>query len=347
MSSWFKDTFGFDEMRLKYDEVRDQFRLEDNDCILVSLANGRRFNIGKFETPSVEELDMRLQELELELCVQENNEHVLTFENISGNVEALHLCPVHRNSVFQAASQFNCLEMPHPNKTPNHGITNYITDSTQGPACAMACPAGTLYRNYFVNISGQGGTNGKQLDCLYEAGLVLENDTENYWSMYNGYALPSKKDSIKNLKDRIINGDVSRDEARSKVKVGVQWSTEVKNSDHCVTQVYCSALPVGYSKVENPLDFEPFASLVLDAIYDATFAIAAILSHKYNKRVNVFLTKVGGGVFRNRHEWIIKAIQKSLSKYSKYRLNVFLVHHGIPDQLYTDLLPSIDGSLGC
>jgi len=31
-----------------------------------------------------------------------------------------------------------------------HGVTRYQHDHTQGPACAIACGAATIYRNYFV-----------------------------------------------------------------------------------------------------------------------------------------------------------------------------------------------------
>eukprot|EP01045_Picozoa_sp_COSAG04_P042458 COSAG04_NODE_13423_length_606_cov_210.532544_1_plen_48_part_10 len=48
--------------------------------------------------------------------------------------------------MFQVASQFNCLEMVSPGDQPEAGITRYALDHTQGPVCAMACPAGTVYR---------------------------------------------------------------------------------------------------------------------------------------------------------------------------------------------------------
>ena len=50
---------------------------------------------------------------------------------------------------FQVDSQFNALEMASAYITPEHGITIYKDDFTQGTVCAMACPYGTLYRNYF------------------------------------------------------------------------------------------------------------------------------------------------------------------------------------------------------
>ena len=330
MKTWFEELFGFKEEDYEYDEVRNRFRLEDDDCVLVSLVNGRRFNIGKFEIPSLEELDERIQKLTAPIIPDDK----LSFEHISGDAKALHLDPDNMNSVFQAASQFNCLEMIHPKVTPDHGITDYIRDHTQGPACAMSCPAGTLYRNYFANTFGQGGEQGKQLDCLYDTGRIFGNEKNCYWQMTNGYALPKSKDSIKKIKEKIMNGEVDTNEVRKKVKVGVNWNTEVTNKSHCVTQVYCSALPIGYSNVENPTDFEPFARIVLEAAYDATLAIAAILSQQHQRRIRVFLTKIGGGVFKNDHKWIKDAIHRALVKYYEFPLDIYLVHHGSIDKLY-------------
>ena len=33
--------------------------------------------------------------------------------------------------------------------TPEDGVTRYKDDPTQGPACAIAASAATMYRNYF------------------------------------------------------------------------------------------------------------------------------------------------------------------------------------------------------
>lgn len=109
-----------------------------------------------------------------------------------------------------------------------------------------------------------------------------------------------------------------------------------------MTQVYCSALPVAHSRViQSVVDIGPLARIVLYATYDATLAVAAILSIERKKRVDVFLTKVGGGVFGNQDEWIMDAIKRSLQKYSFYRLNIFLVHYGSPSLQYLEELKEI------
>ncbi len=56
-------------------------------------------------------------------------------------------------SSWSCVLQFNCLEFPSPDSTPEHGVTAYMHDHTQGPACALACAAGTVVRNYFVPVT--------------------------------------------------------------------------------------------------------------------------------------------------------------------------------------------------
>mmetsp|Transcript_4358 Transcript_4358/g.6394 ORF Transcript_4358/g.6394 Transcript_4358/m.6394 type:complete len:396 (+) Transcript_4358:57-1244(+) len=387
---------------LPYEYVRTQFELEENDTVLKSLANGRKFYIGPFGTPTLNDLDRRLDEAtssrvdtnfntNVDESATKNNgeaESLLQFEHLVGDVGAFHMDPQNEGAVFQAASQFNCLEMVGPTVTPDDGITRYEYDRTQGPICAIACSPGTLYRNYFVNGHGQGGKEGSQIDCLDEIGASLGNEEFNFWTMENGYMFPCESNSMRRLgrhirtlckpkkdaKRKSASSNISTDkeeetgvtlrgEIMGALKVGVQWDTEVvaiksprsaKNKQgekappmpHCVTQVYSSALPIAYDDtLTRKKDFEEFARIVLDATYHATFAVAAIKAveasnndtddgTKEEKRVNLFLTKVGGGVFGNPSEWIIDSIKRSCEKYKQFPLNVYLVHYGRLDRDY-------------
>jgi len=60
--------------------------------------------------------------------------------------------------------------MVGPGVTPESGVTQYFYDRTQGPACALVCPAALVFRNYFVNRNGQTASN--QLDGLDAIGTV-------------------------------------------------------------------------------------------------------------------------------------------------------------------------------
>ncbi len=84
-----------------------------------------------------------------------------------------------------------------PHISPEQGITIYENDHTQGPACAIACGAGTVYRNYFVNMNGQRGqTRNHQIDCLSDFGAAVGNQDERYWKMQNGYLITTRESMI-------------------------------------------------------------------------------------------------------------------------------------------------------
>lgn len=67
-----------------------------------------------------------------------------TFEDVHGDISLFIRNIALQGSLFQVASQFNVLEMVSPNVGPEAGITIYENDHTQGPACAIACPAGAV-----------------------------------------------------------------------------------------------------------------------------------------------------------------------------------------------------------
>ena len=96
-----------------------------------------------------------------------------TLREVVANVQTLHQDPNNRNAIFQVASQCNLLEMVGPSVTPESGVTGYYYDKTQGPACAISCGAGTVYRNYFVPLTGAGGSNCASLPSRYDEGFAL------------------------------------------------------------------------------------------------------------------------------------------------------------------------------
>ncbi|WP_245316866.1 hypothetical protein [Bradyrhizobium manausense] len=54
-------------------------------------------------------------------------------------------------------------------------MTIYQSDSTQGPACAIAAGAATIYRNYFAKVAGRlGQTKDRQIDALADLGESRE-----------------------------------------------------------------------------------------------------------------------------------------------------------------------------
>jgi hypothetical protein len=198
-SSWFGAEFGATEPR-RYGAAQAMFTVSHDQTKLTSSANGRTFHIGRFDTPSVGELRELLSSLP-----RVADTGSLTFENIRDNARSLHLDGANAGAVFQAASQFNCLEMVDPGVRPESGITQYAADHTQGPACAMACPAATVYRNYLYmahpnDRPGQGGGPHGQIDTSRDIATLLTGvGRAPYWRMSNGYLMPAYRGAMKEI----------------------------------------------------------------------------------------------------------------------------------------------------
>mmetsp|Transcript_37152 Transcript_37152/g.105667 ORF Transcript_37152/g.105667 Transcript_37152/m.105667 type:complete len:404 (+) Transcript_37152:53-1264(+) len=331
-ATWFEECFGFKE--LSYRETQKRFTFADG--VLTSTVNQAKFHVGPFETPALSELEERLAAAGPP-AVGDGALGRLTFRNITGSAKTLHLESKNAGGVFQVASQFNCLEMNEPGARPEDGVTRYYADATQGPACALACPAGTVYRNYFVN-EGRGQGNKHQIDCLADVGALLRNEKEKYWRMANGYCLQDAPKGIAAVSGLIAANAELAAKVRGALRVGVHWDTEVKSGAHRVCQVFCSAMPVSYEKKARATDWAAFASELLISAYLSTLAVGAILARERRSRVTVFLTAVGGGAFGNRTTWVVQAMETALTAFAEEPLDVKLVHFAtLPKGAYADL----------
>jgi len=274
------------------------------------------------ETLSLKELRSQVQSISA-------TTGTLKLSEVIADVRKLHSDPENPGALFQVASQFNLLEMVSPSVTPEDGVDIYEGDHTQGPACAIACGAGTIYRNYFVPVNGQiGQTADNQIDCLDDLGVMLGNSDNKLWMMQNGYALPSAS-GLKAISQRLSDADeAERDELRQALRIGLHWDPEVTigGQSHLVSQAYCSALPVAYTSHPDTL-WAAFAQLVLEASYEATMC-AAVLNSERTGSNKVYLTLLGGGAFGNRDEWIISAIRRAVSLFTDFDLDVSIVSYG-------------------
>ena len=325
---WFQQLTGFQEESAE--QVRNNLVLKNGS--ITSKVNGKTYHCGQLEIPTLN--DLRSKSL-----IGKANTGTLKISEIVGNVQDLHKHSENSGAFFQAASQFNLLEMVNPNITPDEGIDRYEFDYTQGPACAIACGAGTIYRNYFAEVNGlPGQTKNNQIDCLKDIGLYFNNKELQLWKMKNGYALANRQ-GLKYISSRIKEMDIGEYEAlKGKLRIGIQWDTEVtiNNNQQRVTQAYCSALPVAYSQV-NEMLWQDFAVLILEAAYEASFH-AALINAQKTGNPKVYLTLLGGGAFGNRHEWIEQAILKVLDIFRNSNLEVKMASYGHPDPMVSELI---------
>ena len=309
--SWFEALFGFEES--SYVAVKKNMEVKGvlPNLRLVSKANNRSFPIGSFSTPSLAEIRSETEAL---LAVADlpdmwgfEYDHVPV-----GDIMQMHSS--FPRATFQAASQFNSLEFCSSKGIPEQGVEIYAMDMTQGPACALACAAGTVYRNYFAPITDKSGavvqvgqTKHLQINNLQSLGEALDNSIHQFWDVENGYVFSHGEDHLEKLNAVLATkSEDERDTLMSLIRVGVHSDVgvtfvsrfvqapnasqsaddadmiereriqyeSVSSQGQIVTQVYASALSCAYSGLDNRL-WEPFARMVLDAAYEATLLVAA------------------------------------------------------------------------
>jgi hypothetical protein len=385
--NWFKNYFGFPESQgVKFKEVSFTkgsmhplfFQKSETKNIIFSkidfkdfsytLNNNVKFEMGSFSCLSYSEFRQKRildfpEYKHMANFVQDDGRVRLQYEYIQGDISQLLMNEDPVTSVFQAASQFNLLEMGTPFITPEEGITQYADDNTQGPRVALASPIGTLFRNYaifskFKTAVGQEENqlctlNFEQLfDTLKQANIqVFKHTYSNGYLFFNfltdntmlGRGLVDNGTTFAhiyniNLKRLLFNI----------LRVGVQWNTPLSTDfSKKVCQVYCSALPFGgYTDVDgmsnNPNTLSDLAEAILTAAYMCTLEIAVYkfftnLKNQISEPVTVYLTAVGGGVFENDPRIIWKAIQYALREYRFFPLNVKLVWFNDKDSLFENI----------
>jgi hypothetical protein len=323
---WFQQLAGFKER----DYTTTQARFEVLGSTLRSKENFKTYAIGEFSTPSLAELRAQLASLG-------GGQSSLKVSLQSGDIKGLHQESELKGALFQVASQFNMLEMIGPGVTPEDGVTRYRQDPTQGPACAIAAGAATIYRNYFVPVGGGIGQRANcQIDGLADVGACLSGmlgaEPSTLWTMRNGYALCTEQGltAIGSLLARLTVQEL--DDLRSHLRIGIHRDVQVTygNVDPSsrVSQAFCSALPVAYSQVPRPL-WQAFATLVLEAAYEATLWAAVLNAHRGASNI-VLLTRLGGGAFGNDEDWIHDAMARALDLARNHALDVRIVSYREP-----------------
>jgi len=359
---WFRALFGFAESEALRpsgrSELHERLTLQA-DGRLVSNVNGLSYHAGRFSTPSLAELRDAASSVgmltEAGAAATIKGHSSLILEHVATrDIFELHSREEYAGATFMAASQFNCLEFPHPDVTPEQGVTDYFLDMTQGPACALAAPAATVVRNYFVPTNGRvGQTADNQLNNLAELLASLrptadEGDlaAEDLVRVRNGYT-SSDEASLTALNRRIASAP-SRDALLGRLRIGLHENVEVPwgprrfdfieaASRQRVSQTFCSALSCGYSD-GSAQSWAPLAQIVLDASYEATLWAAALEAQRGEGSGQVLLTSLGGGVFNNPQPWIEGAIARACARLHAVGLQVILCHHGRVDQAIVERL---------
>ena len=276
-------------------------------------------------------------------------------KNNTSSVDIISLIskPKYNGAFVQVASRFNCLE------GKGRGVSHY-TDSrqgfAQGESVATATLPASIYRYYFlsskkINDSGinllQSVIDKKDMkyglpttDCYtsianYDWGKQSDNEEDKEWWRSIRIGLHTEVTPI--LTDISPKGPANV-EARITNNHGQQ-----------VTLVLTSALNLSNSrighianlnkakgkkkeKINTKENLETFAKGCLMASYHYTLSAASQRVKDTSSRQKVLLTMMGGGVFENKTQWIVDAIQKSLEAHRNNSIDVILILYTTPEQ---------------
>ena len=207
-------------------------------------------------------------------------------------------------SLFQVASQFNCLESPGAFVTD---VASYVHDPTQGPRASISAFPGTLVRHYAAPLPDGGRfvqvTDARQLDLLADVAEPAIAAVRNGYLRAPDIADPAAFASA--LEDRF---DAIRIGVHDGIEVvlGHDWAGAVDGAPHrTIAQVLTSTIAAGmYGDLdESDRAFVAICRQLQRAAYLGTLLAAAALGKE-----RVGLTLIGGGVFANPIELIWEAI---------------------------------------
>jgi hypothetical protein len=208
------------------------------------------------------------------------------------------------HTLFQVASQFNCLEAMGPRLT---AIENYFYDPTQGPRASISAFPGTLLRHYSAP-DGQGHrfvqmNDGRQIE------LLADVCAPGVAAVRNGYLLAENVADPKAFtRDLEVSFDAIRVGIHDDLEVvlGYDWDGGVEDRP-LIAQVFTSTLAAGgYGGTSGLLGA---CRQLLRAAYLGTVLAADRLGRR-----RVVLTLIGGGAFQNPPQLIWEAILWALDE---------------------------------
>lgn len=272
------------------------------------VAAGRRYQAGRFEVLRISELRSRAAAIRAAAGRPGHQRRLWVFDGTSPatDIGALQATAA-PGSMFQVASQFNCLESPGAFLSP---VANYFTDPTQGPRASISAFPATLLRHYAAPAAAPfagGGrfvqqSEGPQLDLLADVcdpGVAVVRS--GYLRSSDIADPPAFARALETRFESIAVG--VHDDAE--VVFGADWLGGVDGAPHrTIAQVLTSTVAGGmYGDVaENPVGLAICRQL-LRAAYLGTLLSAAALGKR-----RVTLTMIGGGVFGNPLRVIWEAI---------------------------------------
>lgn len=279
-------------------------------------AIGRRYQAGRFEAPHLCALRARALRARGHAGRPPARLRLFVLEGASPatDIGALQ-ATAPPASLFQVASQFNCLESPGRFVTP---VSDYVHDPTQGPRASISAFPGTLLRHYAApsdpdaDLLGAGRfvqrTDGPQLNLLAD---VCDKDVAAVRSGYlRAEDIADPAAFARALRDLFGAIRVGLHDG-VEVVLGHDWDGAVEGAPHrTVAQVFCSTIAAGLygglTRQEGDATADDM-SIICRQLQRAAY-LGTLLSAASLGKAHVVLTLIGGGVFGNPLPVIWEAI---------------------------------------
>jgi len=253
------------------------------------------------------------------LTRKENDDpHALKFVDVA-YIQSL---PENRNAVFQVASNFNGVEAQSEIIRPDSVAftEKYYADRTQGPAASISAGAGAITRVHAAFYDPK--TDPQLWGQRAENQINFLSKLKDHYPMKNGYVVYTgeepkfpKRNSPEYQK--LLHSTKVLYHKDLQVITGHRNGAElekVNDPDQTVDQVMCAAVNIFQGRTGSENSRAPYSELkcrlVLDMAYQGTY-----LTCINNRRTQIFLTLVGGGIFGNKKDWIYDAIVNAHLKF--------------------------------
>lgn len=273
-------------------------------------AKDRAYHAGRFEVPTLATLLDRAramprhQQGHVRLSILRGQHPLTDIGTLQATAPA--------DTLFQVASQFNCLEAPGRRVVP---IRHYLHDSTQGPRASVSAFPGTFLRHYCAPRPT--GERFVQTDTD-DINLLADAIPPQVARVQSGYLLAEQiadpRALARAFEDRF---DQLRVGVHDDVEVvfGYNWGGPVPNAPHQrIAQVFTSTIALGmYSADDGSAALATIRRQLLRAAYLGTLLGAVTLG-----KHTVVLTLIGGGVLGNPHFDIWDAIHWAIAQTEPY-----------------------------
>jgi hypothetical protein len=278
------NSFEWFEQLLGFTEKKWNYQMETLPNFVLEKA-------GNFETKSIKELKENINLTNKEKI--KSLRFIFRNKKTKENEEFFDTSELQYNAqegtLFQVASNFNCMELGSEFRSAFSGkhITQLMVDQTQGPSAAGGAVYGTMLR-----ISKH---KEKEINLLEDTPLKPNNG-----KLYRTSEFPNfDPDLIKIGLHTNVGANFCR----------TDYKFEYNPDNVKINQVYTSTCIYNNRSEKN----NTLAEILLTKAYEGTY-LAGITTGC----PKIVLTLIGGGVFHNPMELIIKSIIENHRKYSPY-----------------------------